>query len=92
MDRQGFEKIKKTFEGSSVRRVEIIPEPEEGEDVRFVSIRPFDRTRPAIILNILDQAGLICGGSEDLGAEEDPLLEPVLNDAFSITFKDINSR
>ena len=93
MDQFGFEKINETLKKSPVGEVEIVPEPEEGENVRFVTIRPLDRTRPAEILNVLDEAGLMHSeGPRDLRINSYPVLKPLGIDAFGITLEDTNRR
>lgn len=91
MDIRGFEIIKKTFEQSPVGEVEITPEPKEGEDVRFITIRPLDRTRPAGILNVLNEAKLIYDCPRDIGRDEEPLLDFKCVDAFALTLEDKNA-
>ncbi|MBI5357383.1 hypothetical protein HZB74_00840 [Candidatus Saccharibacteria bacterium] len=92
MDRQGFEKIRQVMEEASIGQVDIEPELQEGDDVRFVTIRPRKYVRPAIVLNALDKAGLLDDDGPNVGISGDPILEPFGIDAFGITFEDKNRR
>lgn len=94
MDRKGFETLKQTFDESEIGKVEITPEPEDGEDVKHVTIRPYDRTRTAPILNVLDKAGLLYDDSKERAAADTgkPSLKYLNTDAFAVTLEDKNSQ
>ncbi|HYH75606.1 MAG TPA: hypothetical protein VD735_06655 [Candidatus Saccharimonadales bacterium] len=56
MDAKGYERITQAVEGTGI--TDVLPRPQEGENVRFVTLEYTRDIVPADVLNALGAAGL----------------------------------
>jgi hypothetical protein len=89
MDVEGYETIKNALEGALP--ADIMPQPQEGEDVKFVTIEFSRDVPPATLLNALGAAGLAHRGpSRQMIVNHDPNLSVIGMSPGSVTFVDTN--
>ncbi len=90
MDRKGFEAINAALASANVDAT-VSPEPQEGEDARFVTVETDTNIQPERVLNALGNAGLTYyDGPQDAVMRYTPELSPLGVQPGSLTFEDKN--
>lgn len=89
MDLRGHNRIIEALDEAEIAAT-VVPVPEEGENIEFVTIQTTDETLPpALVLNALGRAGLIqYEGAQDAGGRRGPSLNPITAQPGSTTLRD----
>lgn len=69
MDTKGYEALQGLLE----LKAEVWPEPEEGQNVAYITVH--SRYHAHIILNMLDRAGFMCRGEDEVKTPGQPQLK-----------------
>lgn len=90
MDSKGFEAINQALTAANIDAT-VTPQPQEGEDVRFVTIETNTEVQPALVLNGLRNARLMYyDGPQDAVMRYTPELSALGVQPGSLTFEDKN--